>query len=322
MTGFHSSVVQPHFTTWQIPETERRAYWLEQINQHVIRIDCPSPTVSAIEASLTHADLEHARLNLIQANPHSIQRSHADISNDHRHSVFACFMLEGLGFTWQGTRCAQHGPGDIVLYDTQQPYGHGFSTDMAMVVMDLPEPVASRYLRHWQRGEVLHLRHDIRYQDTSCARIHQQVNQCLQQSVQGKGRANIQPVLEQLENLVINYLSGESNGALWQRCQDYVRRHLAEDGLGADQLASSLHISQRQLSRLFAQQGTSVQRYIWQQRLARCREDICNPQLADWSISDIAFHWGFNHSAHFSRRYRDKFGESPTETRMQANSKI
>ncbi|MCY0966300.1 helix-turn-helix domain-containing protein [Parathalassolituus penaei] len=308
--------IQPQFRTWDWPEQDRRAFWLEQINQHVIRIDCPSPAPAAIEASLTHANLDQARLNLIRANPHSIQRSHVDISNDQRHSVFACFMLEGLGFTWQGNRCAQHGPGDIVLYDTQLPYGHGFSTDMAMVVMDLPEPVASQYLGNWKRGEVLHLRHDIRYSETSCVGIHQQVNQCLQQSVQGK--AAIRPVLEQLQILLINYLSGESNNALWRRCEDFVQRHLAEDSLGADLLATNLHISERQLSRLFAQQGTSVQRYIWQQRLSRCREDICNPQLGDWSISDIAFHWGFNHSAHFSRRYRDVFGESPTETRQKS----
>ena len=317
MTSFYSNSIQPQFCTWKIPEQERRAYWLEQVNQHVIRIDCPSPTPAAIEASLSHSNLDQARLNLICANPHSIQRSQADILGDQRHSVFACFMLDGLGFTWQGTRCAQHGPGDIVLYDTQQPYGHGFATDMSMLVMDLPEPVASQYLGHWKRGEVLHLRSDIRYRDTSCSQVHQQVQQCLQQSLQNQQRVDVRPVLEQLQVLLINFLAGESNSALWRRCQDYIKRHLGEDGLGADQLASHLHISQRQLSRLFAQQGTSVQRYVWQERLARCREDIANPQLADWSISDIAFHWGFNHSAHFSRRYREVYGESPTETRSR-----
>jgi AraC-like DNA-binding protein len=309
------SAAQPQVSTWQLPDSDKRAFWLDHIDRHLIQVDCTSPTTSAINASLVHRDVEQARLNLISATPHAVQRSQSNISADRRHSIFACFMIEGFGFTWQGNRCAQHGPGDIVLYDTQQPYGHGFSTDMSMLVMDLPEPVARRYLGQWQRENVLHLRNDIRYTDTSSAAVHQLVQQGLQSSLENPARTDMHSILEQLQALLLNYLDGESGHALWQRCQHYIQRHLAEDTLNAEQLASCLFISERQLSRLFAQQGTSVQRYIWQQRLVRCREDITNPNMNNWSISDIAFHWGFNHSAHFSRRYREKFGESPTETR-------
>ncbi len=48
-------------------------------------------------------------------------------------------------------------------------------------------------------------------------------------------------------------------------------------------------------------------------RLRRCLEDL---QLRNGgSMTDIAFRWGFNDSAHFSRIFKRKFGVTPSEVR-------
>jgi AraC-like DNA-binding protein len=63
--------------------------------------------------------------------------------------------------------------------------------------------------------------------------------------------------------------------------------------------------------KVFQTEGTTVSDQIWRMRLARCREDLCNPAYANQSITDIAFSWGFNSSAHFSRAFKDEFGVCP-----------
>ena len=35
-------------------------------------------------------------------------------------------------------------------------------------------------------------------------------------------------------------------------------------------------------------------------------------------MSDIAFSWGFNDAAHFSRSFKEQYGMSPREFRQQA----
>ncbi|MEE8428524.1 MAG: helix-turn-helix domain-containing protein, partial [Gammaproteobacteria bacterium] len=49
----------------------------------------------------------------------------------------------------------------------------------------------------------------------------------------------------------------------------------------------------------------------------------CKRQLADstWlnhSITEIAFNWGFNSSAHFSRVFKEQYGINAREYRKQA----
>jgi AraC-like DNA-binding protein len=45
------------------------------------------------------------------------------------------------------------------------------------------------------------------------------------------------------------------------------------------------------------------------------RRDLANPRLLEQSVSDIAFSWGFNNAAHFSRSFRDEYRMTPREWR-------
>jgi transcriptional regulator GlxA family with amidase domain len=61
-----------------------------------------------------------------------------------------------------------------------------------------------------------------------------------------------------------------------------------------------------------------LSRMIWQQRLTACRRELADASMAHRSVSDIAFSWGFNEAAHFSRSFREQFGLSPREWRQAA----
>lgn len=303
-------------STHGVPDNERRNFWLNHVHKQVIHVDCPVGVDEGIKASLRHLDLDQLRLNQIRANAHSVQRSQADIVRDSRHSVFLCFMMEGQGFSYQGTQCAQHSPGDIVLYDTLMPYGQGFSDDMEMVVMDLPEPIANQYVRNWERGNLLHLQRDTRFADTNAEMLFQLLNTALDQPVSGHKQANlVGELLENIEVLLSNVCSGSRDQNLWSYCQRYIDQHLQDEHLTTALLAKGLNISTRKLHRTFAENGFSVQSYIWQRRLERCRTEILSPALANRNVSEIAFKWGFNDAAHFSRRYKTRYGETPVQTR-------
>lgn len=303
-----------------IPGTERRDFWLDNIEKRLIRIGCPTEVQDGIEASLRHVDLGDLRLNHIRANTHSVQRSQADIAGDGRHSVFLCFMLAGQGFSYQGTHCVQHSPGDVVLYDTLMPYGHGFPDDMEMLVVDLPEPIARRYLHAWQRGNLLYLHKDTRFSCTSCDALFRLLAPVVDPSVSTESSSLLaSELLENIEAIVCNICSGTRDRDVWQLCCQYIQENLQGEALTATRLAKALNISTRKLHRTFAQHGLSVQSYIWRQRLEQCRKEIQTASLANRSVSEIAFKWGFNDASHFSRRYKALYGESPIQTRKSGN---
>jgi AraC-like DNA-binding protein len=66
---------------------------------------------------------------------------------------------------------------------------------------------------------------------------------------------------------------------------------------------------------LMAAEQTSFRSYVQVQRLERCRRDLSDPAHAARHVSDIAFAWGFNDLAHFSRIFKQRFGASPREWR-------
>ena len=95
------------------------------------------------------------------------------------------------------------------------------------------------------------------------------------------------------------------------RIKAYVEASLDDPGLSPFDIARALGISVRHAHRLFGQTGSSLGRWILGRRLARCAADLRDPARACESLTQIAFRWGFNDSAHFSRAFRAAYDQTP-----------
>lgn len=102
---------------------------------------------------------------------------------------------------------------------------------------------------------------------------------------------------------------------LYHCAQQLIEQRLQDERLTPTFLAEQLHISVRQLYRLFERRGDSVCRYVQRQRVERCAEALSDPSRARHSITEIAYHWGFSDSAHFSRAFKKAHGMSPRDYR-------
>lgn len=113
-------------------------------------------------------------------------------------------------------------------------------------------------------------------------------------------------------------------GAMGQRARQYERicraleSQLGDPELTVQAIAAAEGVSVRYLQQLFARFGQTVTGYLKSRRLERARAELASPLHAQLSISEICFRWGFNQSAHFSRAYRERFGEAPRDTRNRA----
>ncbi|MCW2578281.1 MAG: Transcriptional regulator, AraC family [Modestobacter sp.] len=102
---------------------------------------------------------------------------------------------------------------------------------------------------------------------------------------------------------------------LLTQVRSYVRQHLTEPGLDAEQVAAAHAISVRQLYRLCAAAQFSLEQWIIHERLEGARAELSDPASRDRSIAMVARHWGFTDPSYFSRRFRRAFGLTPRDWR-------
>jgi acetamidase/formamidase/AraC-like DNA-binding protein len=107
-----------------------------------------------------------------------------------------------------------------------------------------------------------------------------------------------------------------TQAAILHRICRAIERKLDDPDLTPVRVAQTEGISERYLQKLFEGTGSSFTHYLRERRLQRSSADLSNPAEAHHSISEIAFHNGFNDSAHFSRAFRHRFGLSPREFRQ------
>ncbi len=102
----------------------------------------------------------------------------------------------------------------------------------------------------------------------------------------------------------------------------YIETRLHEHDLTPQSIAEASGISTRALYQLFDGESGAVAGWILNRRLERIHADLTNPIHDALPIAQIALNHGFRNAAHFSRRFRQKFGASPREIRQRSTIRL
>ena len=99
-----------------------------------------------------------------------------------------------------------------------------------------------------------------------------------------------------------------------RRAEAYLRDHLDQD-VTVDALAGAAGVSARTLHYGFKfYRNASPMKYLKKIRLTTARSALLEARVSGRRIGDIAANCGYVSLSHFSRDYREQFGESPTAT--------
>lgn len=102
-----------------------------------------------------------------------------------------------------------------------------------------------------------------------------------------------------------------------ERALGFLRRHL-EEPLTVEDLAEAAGVSPRTLFRDFKKEiGASPMEVLREERLERIHQELSEP-AAETSVTEVAFRWGFNHLGRLAAFYRERYGESPSDTLHRA----
>ncbi|UKY48929.1 helix-turn-helix domain-containing protein [Streptomyces inhibens] len=107
---------------------------------------------------------------------------------------------------------------------------------------------------------------------------------------------------------------------LARRIRSFVNQNLGDRELSPEMIAAHHHVSVRYLHKVFANEGTTLSRWIQQRRLEECRRELARLGHVTPSVSAVAKRWGFVNPAHFSRSFRAAYGISPSDWHKVRNA--
>jgi AraC-like DNA-binding protein len=309
-------------STLRLPVSERLDYWDAYNARALVGLRCSSLSERGLRATQSNYALSSLHLADIRGNEHSIERGPGLTRQFPKDSVFACYLVEGIGYFVQNEQCITVGTGETIVYDTRKPYVFGFLSNMRQLLIDLPAGTfASRTGTGTDCLPVI-LPPLTGVQSMLGATLRAAILQFLLDPSEQAASAFEERAQTLLGSMLRCRLHGASNSvssmSYLLTVKQYVAEHLGDAALTPDAIAKAVGLSVRHVNRMLVSDDTSLSAYIWSQRIGKAYADLVDPRLLNCSTGEIAFRWGFASQSHFSRVIRDRFGVTPTELRLQA----
>jgi AraC-like DNA-binding protein len=312
-------------STETVPPRDRVAYWTDMICNTYVQLECDAMRSDAFGGSIKSETMPGLDLSVVASNAQKVVRTPRQIGRATDDYFLVSIQTQGQGVIRQDGRDAVLNPGDFALYDSTRPYELQFDGDFRQIVLKLPGEQLRRTVRdtekltattvsgragagHLMIGMIKTLWEDIDALEPASA-----------VAVAG-GVVNI--LVAGLQTLPASRCVGVSSLTTYHlaRVKAEIDARLRNPGLSVGDIARDLGISVGHIHRLFRQAATTPAQFIWSRRLEMCGRDLLDPRRAGHSISEIAFSWGFNDAAHFSRSFRDRFGVTPRAWRQRGSA--
>ncbi|KEP70712.1 hypothetical protein DL1_16125 [Thioclava dalianensis] len=317
--------MEQRFTTQDARPADRFAYWREAVCDSYVELDCATATPRTFHGQI---DLKRRALlstSYVKGSNQTVTRSQSHVSRSGEETFLVSLQLQKTGFVEQAGRLARLEPGNFALYCSSSSYRLTLPDDFAQVVLQFPK---AEFIARLPCAEAL---------TAITAPTH---------SGFGKLAAEILPRLvaslddtpdlaqAQSQNAIMDMLVAvfaamQPSGAQLHshdqltllRARAFISRHLGNPDLDRTAVAEETGLSVRRLNELLQREGSSISREIATARLNRIAADLANSKLSHRSVSEIAYHWGIVNFQSFSRVFRKRFGQTPTDFRAEVSSR-
>jgi AraC-like DNA-binding protein len=315
--------LRSRMATVEVPENQRFEYWLDMICSTYVQLECDRPQERALFGEIEFSRIGGLDLTELRANVSRVRRTPLHVSRSGEDYCLVQLQQAGKGVVCQDGRIAVVNPGDFVVYDCTRPYELMFDDEEHHVlVLRLPRSHLEQHVAGLEEltattvsgdGAAGHLLLSM------VGTLRNQADRLHPASAQGVSDAITQMIAAGLRSLPQANSSRPSNLHAYHltRIKAYVKERLRDPGLSVASVAQAAGLSPDHLARLFRSEPLPLSRLIWRWRLEACQRDLVDPRLANCSVSEIAFSWGFNEAAHFSRSFKEQYGLSPREWRQQ-----
>ena len=306
-------------TRSSVPD-RRLAVWQDIVCDTFVGLDCRSDMHEGFWGSVSQTMIGPVSSTRVDSCAQRVMRTPSRIARASEDFVLVALGTSGVNGVFQDGREAVVSSGEFVIYDTTRPYELRFDDSFSQTIFQMP-----RKLLHQRIGSFDALTATTFASDHPLERLAYEFLLGVSKTTDLVDPATATRLLDQALDLVAMAFANRMDqrspdqsfhrSALLYRLKNYILTHLRDPELSMSRAAAGIGISPRYASDLMAAEQTSFRSYVQAQRLERCKRDLSDPAQVARHISDIAFAWGFNDLAHFSRIFKQKFGASPREWR-------
>jgi AraC-like DNA-binding protein len=309
-------------TSSSVPD-RRLAVWQDIVCDVFVGLDCRSDMDDAFWGAVAQSTIGPTTCTRVDSCAQRVLRTPSRIARASADYVLVALGNSGVNGVFQDGREAVVSAGEFVIYDTTRPYELRFDDSFSQTIFQLP-----RKLLQQRIGAFDALTATTFSSDHPLERLAFQFLIGLSKTIDQVDPVTATRLLDQGLDLIamafadrMHARSSEQSfhrSALLYRLKNYILTNLRDPELSMSRAAATTGISPRYASDLMADEQSSFRSYVQMQRLERCKRDLADPAYAARHVGDIAFAWGFNDLAHFSRIFKQRFGASPREWREQA----
>jgi AraC-like DNA-binding protein len=277
-----------------------------------------------LTATERNVQLAAVHLARVCGTAHVVERPAEVIRRDPADAVAVYLSLRGDSWFRQDGRTRALHAGDVIACDADRPFARGFARGLEEVVVKVPRRAladrAGRSVGAGPGGASFASTRPGAGPDAGAWYARALARMA------GAATSATRPVPAD-EDLVLDLVTVLIAGrhaaqAASHRAaaKSFIEDRLTDPALGAAAIASATGISERQLSRVFAADGTSVPRHILARRLHLARALLADPAGDDRdAVAVVAARCGFTSAAYFSHAFAGYFGRRAGDVRRAAS---
>ncbi|MCW2337288.1 AraC-like DNA-binding protein [Sphingobium sp. B2D3A] len=313
------------YSTEAFPISTRAAAWTKLYSQQLNRVNFTPADRHEFAARLSLSHFGPIQLASIAANRSHIERTRNHIRPGAPRLYSFLMQARGNSVLDHCGHQAQLDQGDFVLCDSAAPHSFTLGDNSMIIMLRVDAGLIKKHLPTPERFCGLKLDHEVGLTAVMSAmleNLNTQVQSGFHSDHDGRFARHV------LEMLSTAYAMGfdeqpEGSAVMLGRQSEvirYIEDNLRDPELTPARVAEGLRISPRYLRTLFASRGEKASSYIVRRRLEECGKQLRNPAWAGHTLTEIAFAWGFNSAAHFTRTFHEHFGMAPRDYRRAGSN--
>ncbi|MCY1353471.1 Transcriptional activator NphR [compost metagenome] len=302
-------------------QSERQVRWAEAISDTYFALSLEFAPEQPFDGHLQRWSTPSTPVSLsrLRSSRLGYSRSKAQIGQDHEAFYLVTVPRRADVHFEQEGRELSCSPGGFIIERGDAPYRFHYGADNDLWVLKLPERALKGHLRGPERysrycfdatqglGRVFVEQLDL------CARHFEVCSTPARHLLLEQAMSTLLLALQQ-DDRVLGSEGSNLSALHLTRVEQYVRQNLGDPDLSPQSIASACGLSLRYLHKLFSSTPYTLGEWVRQQRLEAVHRQLRDPHCHQ-SIGELAFRWGFNDQAQFTRAFRQQFGCTAREVR-------
>ena len=317
-----------YITTENVQSSNVIDYWNDYICNTYIKLEAKNINNENFFGKIDLSSIDSLQISKVSSTKQKVYRTKEFINQSSHDFYIFNLQISGAATIKQDGREVVLKPNDWTFTDSTRPYELEFLGKFEQLVIkirrdafkyDLPQlnnvtakllngnkgngKVVAKYIKSFYRdsekikGSAL--------EKTFAATVVSLIRDCLSSEL---FRENISP----------------SSQLMLIKMKTFIYENLESPELSIKQIAKSFNCSPRYLHLIFEREDTTLNNFINEQRLQKCKQYLNNSFYHSLPISQICYMFGFNSLSHFSKLFKIKYGMSPRSFRVnnKSNNKI